>query len=390
MSWGNVRLGDVTLVKAGGGAPQDTDSFSNSGTSFIRAGSLPKLLSGSDESELEKISDEVAKKHNLKKFPPNVILFAKSGMSATKGHIYKTLNETYVVNHLAILECKDEITPEYLYRVLQLHSPTQLILDPAYPSIRISDIEEFSIPLPTLPEQKRIAAILDKADELKRKREAAIAKLDQLAQSIFVEMFGNVALNDKSWEIKALENISTKITDGEHQTPRRTDSGIKLLSARNVQDGYLSFKDVDYIDDEEYKKISKRCNPERNDILISCSGSIGRVSIVNTDEPLALVRSAALVKPNSALVKPKYLEGFLRTPFMRDTMIKKAHSSSQANLFQGPLRTLRIAIPPIPLQEEFINRISKLEKLKVDNTAALAKQNNLFTSLQHQAFAGHL
>lgn len=260
----------------------------------------------------------------------------------------------------------------------------------SYPAVSDKIIFESLIPVPPLPEQIRIAAILDQADALRVKRREALAQLDSLTQSIFVEMFGDPASNFMGWTVTPLETVATKITDGEHQTPKRTEFGIKLLSARNIRDGYLDFGDVDFIDDAEHQKISKRCNPERGDILISCSGSIGRVAIVETDEPLGLVRSAALVKPNHQKILSKYLETFLRTPHMNRMMINKAHSSSQANLFQGPIRALPIVLPPISLQQEFVEKSDALQTLRNLHNAANSELENLFASLQHRAFRGEL
>lgn len=265
-----------------------------------------------------------------------------------------------------------------------------VITGAAQPQITRQSLAPLKIRVPPLPEQIHIATILDQTDALRVKRREALVQLDNLTQSIFIEMFGEPANNPMGWEVTQLETVATKITDGEHQTPKRTEFGIKLLSARNIRDGYLDFGDVDFIDVEEHQKISKRCNPERGDILISCSGSIGRVAIVETDEPLGLVRSAALVKPNPQKILSKYLETFLRTPHMNRMMISKAHSSSQANLFQGPIRALPIALPPIALQQEFVEKSVALQTLRNLHNAANAELENLFASLQHRAFRGEL
>jgi type I restriction enzyme S subunit len=243
---------------------------------------------------------------------------------------------------------------------------------------------------PPLPEQRRIAAILDKADALRTKRRAALAQLDHLAQSMFVEMFGDPQSNPLGWPMARLEDVATKITDGEHQTPERTEHGIKLLSARNIQDGYLDFADVDYVDDAEYQRISKRCKPEHGDVLISCSGSIGRVAPVETEEPLALVRSAALVKPNFEKVTTRFLEMWLRTPFMNREMLKSAKSSSQANLFQGPIRGLPIPLPPRGLQLTFDRQIAALGRMRDSHRSSALRLERLFASLQSYAFLGQV
>ncbi len=186
-----VKISDFADVYAGGGAPQNANDFSEDGTPFLRAGSLPKLLHGTKESDLEKITNEVAKMHRLQLHKKGSVVFAKSGMSATKGHIYRLKNDCYVVNHLAVVKPNAICDGQYLEYALKQYSPTSLILDAAYPSIRLSDISDFKIPLPPLAQQLRIAAILDKAAEIKAKRELAIAKLDELARSTFVEMFGD-------------------------------------------------------------------------------------------------------------------------------------------------------------------------------------------------------
>ena len=257
-------------------------------------------------------------------------------------------------------------------------------------NLKSEHLDDLLLPLPPLPEQRRIAAILDQADALRAKRREALAQLDSLTQSIFIEMFGDPASNPMKWDVVSLESVATKITDGEHLTPRRTNEGIKLLSARNVRDGFLAFDDVDYIDDVEYRRISKRCNPELDDILISCSGSIGRVALVETTEPLALVRSAALVKPDRKRIGSKFLETYLRSAHMNRLMVKSAHSSSQANLFQGPIRSLPVLLPRPELQELFEERHLAVRKVRNAHAAATRDLDSLFASLQHRAFAGQL
>ena len=103
-------------------------------------------------------------------------------------------------------------------------------------------------------------------------------------------------MNPKGWRKTTFEEIAELITDGEHATPRRVEQGIYLLSARNVLDHELSFETVDYIDQEEYDRISKRLVPRAGDVLISCSGTVGRVCVVPENLKFQMVRSVALVR----------------------------------------------------------------------------------------------
>ena len=257
-------------------------------------------------------------------------------------------------------------------------------------NVSLADIRKLDIPLPPLAEQRRIAEVLDKAEALRAKRRAALAQLDSLTQSLFLDLFGDPGSATQKFPVQRLGEVALKITDGEHQTPKRTTEGIKLLSARNIRDGFIDTKDVDHVGQQEYERIRRRCDPQVGDILISCSGTIGRVAIVKLTEPLSLVRSVALVKPDRRIHEPEFMEHYLRTPAMKARMIRSAHSSSQANLFQGPIRELDIFIPPLDLQREFARRVAAVEKLKTAQCAALTELDALFASLQHRAFRGEL
>ncbi|OHV38139.1 MULTISPECIES: restriction endonuclease subunit S [Pseudofrankia] len=252
------------------------------------------------------------------------------------------------------------------------------------------DIGELEISLPSVEEQDRRAKILDQAEILLARRQEAITLFDDLAAATFIDMFGDPASNPHDWNSSTIGHVAEQVTDGEHLTPRREAEGIKLLSARNVRDGYIDFSNVDHIGPEEHARIRRRCDPRRGDVLISCSGTIGRVAPVETDEPFSLVRSAALVRPRMSLVTTDYLAGYLRTPALRARMLRAARSSSHANLFQGPLRNLPVLCPPIGLQVEFGLRIRSIARLRGAHTAHLAKLEDLFSALRYRAFEGKL
>ena len=183
----------------------------------------------------------------------------------------------------------------------------------SYPAVSDKIIKSLRIDLPPLIEQKRIAATLDKADSIRRKRQRAVALVDDYLRAVFIEMFVDPEINPKGWQCVRLEEIALQVTDGEHQTPQRSADGVFLLSARNVQDGRLDFTDVDHVPQGEFERIRRRCEPVRGDILISCSGSIGRVAQVEVDFPLSLVRSVALVRPNQQRIRSGFLEFLLRS-----------------------------------------------------------------------------
>jgi type I restriction enzyme S subunit len=257
-------------------------------------------------------------------------------------------------------------------------------------NLNIDLVKGVEVPLPPMEEQRRIAEVLDRAEALRAKRRAVLAQLDTLTQSIFLDLFGDPATNPKGWPLSTIGGVSEQVTDGEHLTPKRTTKGIKLLSARNIRDGYLDFQDVDYVGPEEYERIKRRCNPSPGDVLISCSGTIGRVALVETNESFSLVRSVALVRPKNSIVASKFLEHYLRTTTLKARMLRRANASSQANLFQGQIRELPVYLPPVSRQQDFARRAASVEKLRLAHHASLAELDALFAVLQHRAFRGEL
>jgi type I restriction enzyme, S subunit len=222
-------------------------------------------------------------------------------------------------------------------------------------NLSLGQIKALTIPLPPLKEQKRIATMLNKADAIRRKRQEGLGLADEFLRALFIDFFGDPAANPKKWPVLPLEDVTEKITDGEHLTPKRSPAGFKLLSARNIQDGIIdtALQAVDYISADELQRIRRRCDPSPEDVLISCSGTVGRVAIVETDEPFAMVRSVSMIRPDRGRIDSVYLVQCLRTRAMRNLMLRKANASSQANLFLNQIAGLEVPIPPIDLQTRF-------------------------------------
>lgn len=196
------------------------------------------------------------------------------------------------------------------------------------------------------------------------------------------------------WNQANLKNIADLITDGEHATPKRTEDGYYLLSARNVQNGYLSLSNVDYVPEDEYLRIKNRCNPEYKDILISCSGTVGRVSMVPENLQFVMVRSAALVKFQSNTQISKFIEFVLRSNFGQSQILNLQKSTAQANLFLAPIGRI---IVPLPSLEEIQQIVSRVESLFAKADAIEEKYKNLKTKIEtlpqtilHKAFKGEL
>ena len=225
------------------------------------------------------------------------------------------------------------------------------------------DFDGTTIPYPPIEKQAEIADHLRRITSLIDRQAEQLLLLDQLVKSRFIELFGDPKQNPKGYPVKEFDEISVLITDGEHATPRRTDKGIYLLSARNILNHALQLDDVDYIDEEEYTRIARRIVPQAGDVLISCSGSIGRCCVVPEELRFQMVRSAALIRFDDT-VKPVFAEWLITSDELQRQISMSATQSSQANLFQGKIRKLRGYVPPMELQEQFAAFVEQTDKSK--------------------------
>lgn len=268
----------------------------------------------------------------------------------------------------------------------------------SYPAVSDRIVKAASIPIPfpddprrSLAEQKRIATILDKADAIRRRRQEAARLADTLIPSVFYEMFGDPTFNRHKWPEMTMLEVTEKVTDGEHITPLRTSNGIKLLSARNVKNGFIDLdEDVDFVGPEEFERIRQRCDPRQGDVLISCSGTVGRVTTVRITEPFTLVRSVAMVRPNTSIVNADYLEYYLRTEHAQRHINRSANKSSQANIFLGPIKKLPILVPPIERQRDFLAKAEQCRTLAARMADATRLADDGFNSFVQRAFRGEL
>lgn len=197
-----------------------------------------------------------------------------------------------------------------------------------------------------------------------------------------------------NWTLCNCRTISDFITDGEHSTPQRSDNGILLLSARNIQNGYLKLEKVDYIPDYEYQRIIQRCYPQKDDILISCSGSVGRICRVPDNLKFTMVRSVALLKLQYNLELSSYLELALQSRIIQDQILHLQKATAQANLFIGQIGKIVVLLPPLPEQQEIVRRVETLFKTadRIEQRYQKARTyiDQLTQSILSQAFRGEL
>lgn len=233
--------------------------------------------------------------------------------------------------------------------------------------------------------QRKIKNRLNLLSSIINNNKKKLLLLEDIIKSRFVEMFGDIDCNTKNWPIITLEELAELITDGEHSTPKRCDKGIYLLSARNILNHSLKLDDVDYIDEAEYDRISKRVIPKAGDILLSCSGSVGRCCMAPMEIKFQLVRSVALIRFKSE-ISPIFAEYMITSDWFQRQINSLKTASSQANLFQGRIKKLKGFVPDMNLQYEFIKVVNQINKLKSDVQKSIDETQLLMDSLMQEYF----
>jgi type I restriction enzyme S subunit len=253
-------------------------------------------------------------------------------------------------------------------------------------------VSRIEISLPPLAEQRRIAEVLDRAEALRAKRRAALAQLDSLIQSLFLDLFGDPATNPKGLAKETLEQLTLNITDGKHGDCRPSpDSGYFFVSVKDIKDGQIDYREARQIDRDDFMEVHRRTKLEVGDVLITNSGTIGRTAVIAATPELertTFQKSVAIVKPRSERLESTYLKAALDMCVAK--LSRESSGSSQKNLLLGQLRNFSVCVPPIPLQREFARRATAVEVLKTAQRASLAELDALFATLQHRAFRGEL
>lgn len=285
---------------------------------------------------------------------------------------------------MKILSCDNEKADiRFLFYVMQ----TLKINSEQHQRYWISKYSKIKIPLPPLSKQKAIAEKLDKADALRKKDQQLLAKYAELAQSLFIDMFGDPVKNEKGWEFSILDKVCNKITDGEHGTVERLNAGHLYLMARNVRNNEIDFTEVSFISEKDHNKIYKRCNAEENDILLICVGAtIGRTCIVPKMEEFSLARSVALIKPNFEKLNSQFLNSYLSLDYIQSRIKKSSNTSAQAGLYTGAIKKFKIILPPLSLQTQFAEKIKNIEAQKNLLKKQAKQSEHLFQALLQESF----
>ena len=382
MSWPVVKLGNAVESIMGQAPPGSECNKTGEGTIFVKAGEFGKEFPV------------------IKEWTTKPLRYAKKGdtllcvVGATCGKVNKAIDCAIGRSVAAIRPIKDKIDENYLfYFVSSWSSKLRNMSQGAAQTVINKDmIANLEIPLPPLDEQKRIAAILDKADAIRRKRQQAIQLADDFLRSVFLNMFGDPVTNPKGYPVNKLgtncEDLFLGLTSKVDYVDG--DNGYPLIRAKDINKGELSFNEVKYISETQHQKLTKNHLTRKGDLLVSKSGTLGTCAIVRTEREFSTYESIFTVRPDVTKINLHYLIHLLQNRGFKEKLIGNKVGGTVAHLNLKMFRDFEIGIPPLEIQNEFSVKIIKCEE-KIEKYRQSAIEANLFfNSLSQKAFAGEL
>lgn len=310
---------------------------------------------------------------------PEVLLTCRG---ATCGRINISQPFSWINGNAMVIHRKsDDLSFDFLKYVMFSLDYSLIITGAAQPQITRQKLAPTVISYPPLSEQQSIVAELDKINELISLKKAQLSDLDSLAQSIFYDMFGDPIVNEKGWEVKKLGDECVDMKYGTSR-PASENGRYKYLRMGNItSDGHLDLLDLKYIDipDEEVEK----CIVRHGDILFNRTNSyelIGKTCMFDLLEPMIIAGYIIRVRLSNNL-HPRYVSIMFNLPSFKKLLRSKAKGAvNQANINSKELASIRIPLPPLPLQQEFAKRIELIEQQKVQISSTIKDLETLLAS----------
>ncbi len=293
----------------------------------------------------------------------------------------------------------DEMTlaGEYLFHWVKSQSFVDDMVRKAtgasYPAVSDRIVHDSMLPLPRIGEQRRIAAILDLAEALRAKRRQALAKLDTLTQSLFLEMFGDPLSCSPRWPVKNLGSIAVfENGDRSSNYPSGEDlkaAGVIFLNGKNIVDDRLSFEATTYIDESKFQSLS-RGKAQNGDLIITLRGTLGSCCIFQSESGKAFINAQMMIIRPSQHLNAAFLHTLLTSSRWKAKFQEMSSGVAVPQLTAAQLRTLPIIVPDKQTQGVFSECLFELNNSRTRILKSLAESEALFASIHALAFRGEL
>lgn len=313
------------------------------------------------------------------------------GCRGSCGSLHLAPPRAYANGNAMALDELDETRalPEFLIHYFRSRGFRDVTTGTSQPQIIGQNLVRVRVPLPPLPEQRRIAAILDKAEALRTKRREALARLDTLAQSIFSEMFGDPVNNPHGLPVRPLKELidpNRPITYGILMPGPDVQEGVPYVRVVDMKDGGIDLTGIrrtTYVISDSYK----RSLLQEGDLLMSIRGHVGRFAVVPPE-----LEGANITQDTARFalcgIEPFYLRECLRSPGFQNWMARRTKGAAVQGINLGDVKTMPIPVPPLQDQVRFAEMVTSTDRFRGVQGDALVQSEALCFSLQHRIFRG--
>jgi len=388
--WVECELKDIFDTSSGGTPKRGNPAYYGGNIPWLKSGELNNGIVNEAE---EYITEEGLKNSSAKLFPRGSLLIALYG--ATVGKLGVLDFDSTTNQAIYCIYQNKNYDRDFLFYYL-LYKKEYLVNQGkggAQPNISQEIIKALKIPVPPLNEQKRIVEKIEeefvKIDEGVEKLKLTQEQFKQYRQSVLNQQF-----KIKHAETLTLNDVTTKINDGTHKTPTYVNVGIPFISVKDIKNKQIYFDDCKFITKEEHEVLYKRCNPEKGDVLITKSGTIGRTAVVDTDIIFDLFVSVALLKPQREKITSEFLMYTLDNYISHIDVKQDVKGGLIKNLHIEDIKKIKINLPTLDEQKQIVKEIEKrfevadeVERVIAEN---LEKAEQLKQSILKKAFEGRL
>ena len=395
--WSMTSLGDVCEIQRGG-SPRPIDQYitdAENGVNWIKIGDVAEGAKYIWTTK-ERIRPEGAKRS--REVCSGDFLLTNS-MSFGRPYILRTSGCIHD-GWLVLRYDKESLDEDFLYHVLSSAAVyaqfTKFAAGAVVKNLNSDVVKRVAIPLPPLSEQRRIAAILDQADALRAKRREAMAQLDSLTQSIFIDMFAGA--DSSRWPTTTVADVAqpnggmrtgpfgSQLLHGEF-----VEDGVAVLGIDNAVANEFRWGERRFITEAKYRTL-KRYKVHPGDVLITIMGTCGRCAVVPDSIPLAInTKHLCCITLDQTKCLPEFLHAyFLRHPAARRYLEQTAKGAIMSGLNMGIIKDMPLPLAPMSLQKDFVKLRASIEAVKAAHGTSMKHLDALFASLQHRAFQAEL
>ena len=377
------KLGDICEIVSGSTPKTGIPEYWDGDIKWITPAELD------DESyiitdSIRKITPLGVSKTGLSPFPEGTVILSSR---APIGKVAIAGCEMYCNQGFKNLICSEIINNRYLFWFLKSKKEylASLGRGATFKEISKGIVSEIKINVPSIEEQIDAVKKIEKACKLIKLRKQELDRLDNLIKARFVEMFGDMVLNQNGWDKYQLGEVCD-VRDGTHDSPQYYSEGYPLVTSKNITGGNIDLTDCSLICKADYQKINQRSKVDYGDILMPMIGTVGNPVIVDSDPKFA-IKNVALIKfKEESKALNTFVKALLESDYFNTAAMCKVRGGTQKFISLGDIRKLEMCLPPIKVQKSFEVFLNQIDKSKAAVQKSLDETQLLFDSLMQKFF----